>query len=93
MTSQATAGHELRQRGDLRVLAWPAFDGLPVDALVTTRHGGVSGGDYATLNLSFSVGDRPENVLENRRRAAAALGASLADFVFATQVHGPGPPW
>ena len=89
MTTQATAGYELRQRGDLRVLAWPALDGLPVDALVTTRHGGVSGGDYGTLNLSFSVGDRLENVLENRRRAAAALGAGLADFVFATQVHGP----
>ena len=88
MTSQATAGYELRQRGDLRVLAWPAFDGLPVDALVTTRHGGVSGGDYATLNLSFGVGDRPQDVLENRRRAAAALDADLADFVFGSQVHG-----
>jgi polyphenol oxidase len=88
MTTQATAGHELRQRGGLQVLAWPAFDRYPVDALVTTRHGGVSGGDYATLNLSFGVGDRPENVLENRRRAAAALGAGLADFVFGSQVHG-----
>jgi polyphenol oxidase len=83
-----TTGFELRQRGDLEVLAWPVFDGLGVDALVTTRHGGVSAGDYATLNLSFSVGDRPRNVLENRRRAAAALGADLADFAFATQVHG-----
>jgi polyphenol oxidase len=88
MTTQATTGHELRQQGDLRVLAWPAFDGLGVDAMVTTRHGGVSSGAYATLNLSFAVGDGPENVLENRRRAAAALGADLGDFVFATQVHG-----
>jgi YfiH family protein len=88
MTTQATTGYELRQRGDLRVLAWPAFEGLRVDAMVTTRHGGVSPGAYATLNLSFAVGDRPENVLENRRRAAAALGADLGDFVFATQVHG-----
>jgi polyphenol oxidase len=85
---RTTTGYDLRQRGDLEVLAWPAFDGLGVDALVTTRHGGVSAGDYATLNLSFSVGDRPENVLENRRRAAAALGTGLGDFVFATQVHG-----
>jgi YfiH family protein len=83
-----TTGYELRQRGDLEVLAWPAFDGLGVDALVTTRRGGVSAGDYATLNLSFSVGDTPQNVLENRRRAAAALGADPADFAFGTQVHG-----
>jgi YfiH family protein len=34
------------------------------------------------------VGDRPEDVLENRRRAAAALGAGLGDFVFGKQVHG-----
>jgi YfiH family protein len=88
MTTQAMPGHELRERGGLPVLAWPAFDRYPVDALVTTRHGGVSTGDYATLNLSFGVGDRPEDVLENRRRAAAAVGADLADFVFGSQVHG-----
>ena len=88
MTTRAAIGYELRERGGLRVLAWPAFDRYPVDALVTTRHGGVSAGDYATLNLSFGVGDRPEDVLENRRRAAAALGADLGDFVFGKQVHG-----
>jgi purine-nucleoside/S-methyl-5'-thioadenosine phosphorylase / adenosine deaminase len=88
MSTQAAIGYELRDRGGLRVLAWPALDACPVDALVTTRHGGVSAGDYATLNLSFGVGDRPQDVLENRRRAAAALGAELGDFVFGKQVHG-----
>jgi YfiH family protein len=88
MTTQATTGYELRQRAGLRVLAWPALDRYPVDALVTTRQGGVSAGDYATLNLSFGVGDRPEDVLENRRRAAAALDAGLGDLAFGTQVHG-----
>jgi YfiH family protein len=58
------------------------------EIMVTTRHGGVSTGPYATLNLSFSVGDDPGAVLENRQRVAAALGADLADFVFARQVHG-----
>jgi len=78
----------LRQRAGLPVLTWPVFDPLPVEALVTTRHGGVSAGRYATLNLSFAVGDEAANVRENRRRAAAALGAGPADFVFAAQVHG-----
>ena len=64
----------------------PAARGAEV--MVTTRHGGVSTGPYATLNLSFSVGDDPAAVLENRHRVAAALGADLADFVFARQVHG-----
>jgi YfiH family protein len=84
----ASAAAGLRQRAGLPVLAWPAFDPLPVEAMVTTRHGGVSAGGYATLNLSFAVGDEAANVRENRLRAAAALGADPADFVFAAQVHG-----
>ena len=84
----ASAAAGLRQRAGLPVLTWPAFDPLPVEALVTTRHGGVSAGRYATLNLSFAVGDEAANVRENRRRAAAALGADPAGFVFAAQVHG-----
>jgi polyphenol oxidase len=84
----ASAAAGLRQREGLPVLSWPAFDPLPVEAMVTTRHGGVSAGSYATLNLSFAVGDEAANVRENRRRAAAALGADPADFVFAAQVHG-----
>ena len=88
MTTQAATGYELRQRAGLRVLAWPALDGLGAEAIVTTRDGGVSAGVYATLNLSFSVGDRLGNVVENRRRAAGAVGAGLNDLVFARQVHG-----
>jgi polyphenol oxidase len=84
----ASAAAGLRQRAGLPVLTWPAFDPLPVEAMVTTRHGGVSAGRYATLNLSFAVGDEAANVRENRRRAAAALDADPADFVFAAQVHG-----
>ena len=84
----ASAAAGLRQRAGLPVLTWPAFDPLPVEAMVTTRHGGVSAGGYATLNLSFAVGDEAANVRENRRRAAAALGADPAHFVFAAQVHG-----
>jgi YfiH family protein len=84
----ASAAAGLRQRAGLPVLTWPAFDPLPVEAMVTTRHGGVSAGSYATLNLSFAVGDDAANVQENRRRAAAALDAGPADFVFAAQVHG-----
>jgi YfiH family protein len=89
MTAPATsAAAGLRQRAGLPVLTWPVFDPLPVEAIVTTRHGGVSAGTYATLNLSFAVGDDAANVRENRRRAAAALGADPADLVFAAQVHG-----
>jgi hypothetical protein len=72
----------------LDVLAWPSLDALDLDAVVTTRHGGVSTAGYASLNLALHVGDEPAAVLENRRRVAAALGADLADFVFCDQSHG-----
>ena len=78
----------VRPAGGLRLLTWPALDAAGVTAAVTARDGGVSGGPYATLNLSLSVGDEPSLVLENRRRLAAALGVSPGDFVFARQVHG-----
>ncbi|HEX7266416.1 MAG TPA: peptidoglycan editing factor PgeF [Streptosporangiaceae bacterium] len=88
MTAPATAAASRVDQRGLPVLTWPVFDGLPVEAMVTTRHGGVSAGRYATLNLSFAVGDDASNVRENRRRVAAALGAPLDTFVFAAQVHG-----
>jgi len=92
MTSdiQSPPATAFRMAGPLRLLTWPALDASGVVAVVTARSGGVSSGPYATLNLSLSVGDDPGRVLENRRRLAAALGASLADFVFARQVHGAG---
>jgi hypothetical protein len=54
----------------------------------TTRTGGVSEGPYASLNLTWSRGDEPERVAENRRRMAKALGVET--LVFADQVHGDG---
>jgi hypothetical protein len=80
----------LREVGALGLLTWPALDASGAQAAVTARSGGVSSGPYASLNLSLSVGDDPVNVLENRRRLASGFGASLADFVFAGQVHGAG---
>jgi YfiH family protein len=52
----------------------------------TTRHGGVSRGHFASLNLSGSSGDEAKLVEENRSRVASALG--LECLVFARQVHG-----
>jgi purine-nucleoside/S-methyl-5'-thioadenosine phosphorylase / adenosine deaminase len=88
MEAPAAATSELRRRTDLDVLTWPAFDGLDLDVLVTTRNGGISAGPYASLNLGLHVGDGDKEVLENRRRVAEALGAEPGDFVFCKQAHG-----
>jgi purine-nucleoside/S-methyl-5'-thioadenosine phosphorylase / adenosine deaminase len=89
MHERAAATSALVRRGDLDVLTWPVFDAFDIDAIVTTRQGGVSSGPYASLNLGLHVGDQPGDVLENRRRAATALGADPGDFVFCIQAHGP----
>jgi YfiH family protein len=80
----------LGEREGIEVLTWTALDRLPVEAVVTTRGGGVSSGPYASLNLALHVGDEPAAVLENRRRALRTLGATLDDLVVAEQVHGAG---
>ena len=43
-----------------------------------TREGGVSTGLYASLNTGIGSSDERALVLENRRRAAAHLGADAA---------------
>src|ERR1039458_828096 len=76
------------ERGGVKVLTWVAFDEGPLDAMVTTRAGGVSVGPYESLNLALHVGDEETAVLENRNRALGALDAGLDDLVVADQVHG-----
>lgn len=53
-----------------------------------TRHGGVSSGKYASLNFSSAAEDTLDNVAENLRRAASALGVSSEHLYFLSQVHG-----
>jgi YfiH family protein len=53
-----------------------------------TRQGGISTGPYASLNCSLSSGDARDAVLENRARAARAIGADPESVVGLMQVHG-----
>lgn len=54
-----------------------------------TREGGISGGLYASLNGGTGSNDTRENVVENRRRMAAALGCTPDNFLTAYQIHSP----
>jgi YfiH family protein len=56
-----------------------------IRALVTTRSGGVSTGEYGTMNLAQHSGDDPRAVAENRRRLQAFLPSAP---VWLEQVHG-----
>ncbi len=58
-----------------------------VEQCFTTRADGVSTGDTASLNLSYSRGDQTQNVDENFRRVAAHFGKQPNDIVCSQQTH------
>ncbi|HHH46073.1 MAG TPA: peptidoglycan editing factor PgeF [Thiotrichales bacterium] len=64
---------------------WPAPPN--VQALVTTRRGGVSRPPWDTLNPATHVGDDPAAVAENRRRIRANAGLPI-EPLWLEQVHG-----
>ena len=53
----------------------------------TTRFGGVSEGEFATLNLGSSRGDALENVRENYRRVCALFGVDENGACVTNQIH------
>jgi hypothetical protein len=66
------------------VIRWQ-LDGYEI--AFTTREGGVSEGQYASLNLGRKSGDEVERVDENRRIACEAIGADLEKLSLNYQVH------
>jgi len=69
-------------------LRYYRFESLPVSHGVFTRLGGVSREPFASLNLSLSVPDDPQAVMENRDRFYAAMGVERSAAVRTIQVHG-----
>ena len=67
---------------------WPAP--LNVQALVTTRNGGISTGPYASFNLGSHVGDKPHIVNQNRVKLLKILPNEPK---WLNQVHGSTPIW
>lgn len=76
---------ETVKQGDLEYLRAAS---LQAPHAFTSRHGGVSKGELSTLNLGFSRGDDPANVLENWRRLGSAVGFTPEHLVLTHQIHG-----
>jgi polyphenol oxidase len=60
----------------------------PYRVAFSTREGGVSEGEYASLNLGIRTDDDPARVVENRRRLCEAVGADPDAATMAWQRHG-----
>ena len=81
---------EQRELDGMEYLVFPALEetGM-VRHMFGTRVGGVSEGKYATVNFSYTLGDRRECVDENYRRAARILtrDGDIGRFVVGRQTH------
>ena len=75
-------------RGEVPFLYYPAFEktGL-VRHGFSVRPGGVSQGIFSSMNLSFTRGDREEDVRENYRRIGKALSILPEQMVCSDQTH------
>lgn len=78
-------------------MIWRERDGVPwleadlaggATAVFSTREGGVSEGDFASLNLGVVTEDLISDVMENRLRLAGALGIEPTRVSMGFQVHG-----
>ncbi len=88
---RGTVGAEVLKRNTVGEMEWLTFPALEKTGMVrhlfTTRLGGGSEGIFASMNLSYTRGDRKEAVDGNFRRVAKALGCAIEDFVCADQTH------
>ncbi len=71
--------------GILKFKDWENLNGI--SHAFSTRIGGVSKGIYADMNLASNKGDEPENVEENYRRMAKAVGVERDNIIGGFQTH------
>lgn len=79
---------KVNQINDLVYITFPRLEACgAVLHTFSTRLGGVSKGQFATMNTSFSSGDSFENVEENYRRLCGAVGIDISNLVLSRQTH------
>ena len=79
----------INEKNGITYITFPKLERYKDELLhaFSTRLGGVSREHLSAMNLSFTRGDDPENVMENHRRFAACLGYDEKRLVFSDQVH------
>lgn len=79
---------KINQRDGLVYITFPRLEACgAVRHTFSTRLGGVSTGQYSTMNTSFSSGDEFDNVEENYRRLCGAVGIDISHLVLSRQTH------
>ncbi|MEG1748502.1 MAG: peptidoglycan editing factor PgeF [Tannerellaceae bacterium] len=79
----------LSKNNTTEMLQFPGLGGdCNISHFVTTRHGGVSKGAYASMNPGCYSGDEPDAVRQNRERICEALNMPIESLFAPYQVHG-----
>lgn len=79
----------LLQNSSVEVSRYPGLSRFgDISHFVTSRAGGVSEGNYASMNLGLYSGDSRERVDENIRRLMTGLGLEPERLLLPRQVHG-----
>lgn len=75
-------------KGSLCFITFNKFNGYPaLRHAFSTKLGGVSGGCFGKMNLSFKVGDKKPDVLENYKIFCDGIGISSEHIVLSQQTH------
>lgn len=79
---------QLKKDGEVSFFTFPVFEEMDfIRHGFSTKEGGVSEGEFSTMNLSYSRGDDPECVDKNYKRICNALGMDTRNLVLSDQVH------
>jgi YfiH family protein len=79
----------IQQKDDVHFVQFSNL--LKYDNVIThcfsTRLGGISTGEYCSLNLGLKKDDKRENVVENFKRLCTVINISEDNLVFSDQIH------
>ena len=78
----------LRNADSVPYLTYNALSDIRfINHAFSTRLGGVSEGEFTSMNLAFNRGDDPEHVTENYKRLCQSAGFSFDSLVASAQDH------
>lgn len=81
-------GFTEHRKGELCYETVPLFDRAGgLRHMVTTRLGGVSEGEFQSLNIGIRRPDNKEHIMENLHRAVTAMDGTFPNLVISRQVH------
>lgn len=79
---------KLNIKNEVPFLTYKKLEGIEfITHAFSTRLGGVSTGEFTSMNFAFNRGDNPESVTENYKRLCSAVGFDFNTLIASAQDH------